>query len=612
VQGVKTVIAKMSLKKLTFCITLALGCALYSSTAFAGKPVHAIAGTGEPLYPKDFTHFSYVNPDAPKGGTLKINVVGTFDSFNPFIVRGNTGYGLSGVMPLIYQRGLAQGWDEPLTMYGLIVKNMEVAEDRSWIIFNIDERAKFSDGKPVTAEDFLFSFETLRNHGRPNHRTYYRKVEKVEILSDRSIKFSFKKNEDNSIDREMPVIMGFMPVLPKHYWQDRDFNQTHTNIPIGSGPYRITSFKIGRQIVCERDTNYWAKDLPSQKGLYNFDKIIVDYYRDDNSALQAFKAGQIDLRAETNPTKWASAYNFPAVQQGKVALEKIETKRTEPAYGYMINTRRPMLSDWNLRKALYYTLDFDWINKNLFHGQFRQVNSIYPNGELAAVGLPEGKELEILEKFRDKVPEEVFTETREDSEGNFRNMLLKAEKILKDAGYILRNNELLTPNGQLVAFEILLRDPAEEKVAINWAAALKRLGIKARVRTVDSAQYQSKISSFDFDVTAQSWFNSLSPGNEQAYYYGSLAAAQPGSRNYPGIKDSAADEIIAMIPKSETREELVSAARALDRVIMSGYYFVPLYYKGFDSIAYWQNKIQHPDKRSLYGNVLESWWAVEE
>ncbi len=574
---------------------------------------HAIAMVGDPLYGPGFHHFDYVNPKAPKQGTLKLGMTGTFDTLHPFIVRGQAAYGLwDDSTSLLFQSMMMRGRDEPFTMYGVLAESVEVAADRSAIIFNLNKAARFSDGTPVTADDVLFSFKTLREKGRPNHRTYYKKVESAEKLSPLRVKFTFKPDKEKGIDREMPLIMGIMPILSKRDWQDRDFNQTTLRIPIGSGPYKIASIDVGRSIVYARDPNYWAKDHPAQRGFYNFDKIRIDYYRDDNISLQAFKAGQYDIRREADPTKWAMSYNFPAARDGRAKMDKLAHKRVEPAYGYILNTRRELLSDPAFREALQYTFDFDWVNRTLFHGQYKHINSFFPNSELAAPPLPEGRELEILNAYCSQLPPTIFTTPVAPPEAStqeqVRANLLKAETILRNAGYKIVDNRLLTPKGTPVYFEILLSEPSEEKVALNWAAALKRLGMSVRVHTVDSAQYQSRFAQFDFDVTANKWHNSLSPGNEQTYYWGSAAADQKGSRNYAGVKDPVVDALTTDLVNARTREDLVATAHALDRVLMQGHYFVPLTYLGADAIASW-NRVTHPAKTSLYGNIMETWWA---
>lgn len=573
---------------------------------------------GAPKYAPDFTHFDYVNPDAPKGGTLKLGVTGSFDSLNPFIVRGDPALGLNtGYLSLVYESLLTRSWDEPFTLYGLIAESINVPDDRSSITFNLNPKAHFSDGTPITADDVMFSFTTLRDQGRPNHRIYYKKVEKAEIFDTHTIKFTFKRDADGSIDREMPLIMGLMPVLPKHDWKGRDFDQTSLRIPVGSGPYKVSQVDPGRSIVFMRDPDYWGRDLPVMRGLYNFGTIRIDYYRDDSIALEAFKAGAFDLRRETDANKWATAYDFPAAEDGRVKLERIPHHRTEPAEGFIFNTRRALFKDRVLRAALAYAFDSGWINRNLFQGQYHRTESFFPNSELAAPALPEGKELEILNHYRAQLPPEIFTSpvappSTDGSEENLRDNLLKASAMLRKAGYTMRDNQLYTSTGQPVQFEILLNDPAQEKIALVWARSLARLGVIARVHAVDSAQYQERLAAFDFEVTANKWINSLSPGNEQMFFWGSAAADQPGSRNYAGVKDPVVDALAAAIPAAKTREDLVAATHALDRVLMAGDYMVPFYYLGADDIAYWTSRLHHPAAIPLYGTILESWWGSRQ
>ncbi len=406
----------------------------------------------------------------------------------------------------------------------------------------------------------------------------------------------------------MPLIMGLMPVLPEHIWDNRDFNQTSLHIPVGSGPYKLSAFDTGHSVTYTRDPDYWGKDLAVQRGLYNFDEIRVDYYRDDNILLQAFKAGQFDLRRENDPNKWATSYDFPAAHDGRVKLEKLEHHRTEPAYGFVLNTRRDPFRDPALRAALEYTFDFGWINHNLFHDLYHRTTSFFPNSELAAPELPEGKELEILNKYRAQLPLAIFTQpvtppSTDGSEESLRANLLKASAILREAGYELKNGSLYAPKADKpISFEILLSDPIEEKVALTWIRALKRLGIEAHVHTVDSAQYQARLSTFDYDVTATRWIKSLSPGNEQIFFWGSAAADQQGSRNYPGIKDPVVDDLANAIPAARTREELVATTHALDRVLMAGHYMIPFYYLGADNVAHKAINAASPGCDAFNGN----------
>ncbi len=575
---------------------------------------------GAPKYGPDFKHFDYVNPTAPKGGTLKLGVVGTFDSLNPFIVRGTSpnapAFSLFSA-GAVYEPLMARSWNEPFSLYGLIAESIETPEDRSSVAFTLRPEARFQDGKPITVEDVLFSFETLRDKGRPNHRAYYKKVEKAEKTGPRGVRFRFKREPDGSWDREMPLIMGLMPILPKHDWQGRDFNQTTLRVPVGSGPYKITRVDPGRSVTLTRDPHYWGRKVPSQQGLYNFDEVRIDYYRDDNVALQAFKAGQFDLRREGDPRKWASAYEGPALADGRLSLTRFPHQRPEAIGGFALNTRRALFKDPALREAVSLAFDFGWINKTLFRGAYKRSESFFPNSELAAGrGLPEGLEKEILEKYRAKLPPDIFTRPvtpPEDDGSNAarRRALLQAAEILRKAGYKMKGGVLYAPKKEPVQFEIMLSDPTEEKIALEWARNLKRLGIEARVRTVDSAQFQARLSGFDYDVTTARWINSLSPGNEQLFFWGCAAAGQNGSRNYPGVCDPVVDALARAIPAARTREGLVAQARALDRVLMAGHYVVPFYYLGFDPIAYWASRLKHPAATPIYGPILETWWSAK-
>ena len=574
-------------------------------------PQPALAMHGTPAYATGFTHFRYANPKVPQGGTLKLGVVGSFDSLNPFIIRGATpqlpGFGLQGS---VYESLMTRGWDEPFTLYGLLAESVSVAEDRSTITFTLNPKARWQDGQPVTADDVIFSFETLRREGRPNHRTYYKKVGRAEKLDTQRVRFSFTPNDQGIIDREMPLIMGLMPVLPRHAWEGRTFNATTLQPPLGSGPYRVTAVEPGRKLVMQRNPDYWGKDLPVQRGFYNFDRIEIDFYRDDSIALQAFKAGQFDLRREPDPNKWATSYDSAALSDGRITQERFAHQRTEATYGLILNTRRLLLQDRILRQALALAFDFEWLNRSLFHNAYKRTTSIFPNSELAATGLPQGRELAILNQYRDKLPPDIFTtDLSATTTLPPRERLLQASTALKQAGYMMRDGTLHSPQGQPVIFEVMLSDPAEEKVALEWARNLRRLGITANIRTIDSAQFQARLTNFDFDITTGRWFNSLSPGNEQSFFWGSAAADQKGSRNYAGIRDAVIDALASAIPNAATREELVATTRALDRVLLAGNYVIPFYYLGADQIAFWQNRIAHPSSVSLYGPILESWWT---
>lgn len=603
------------LRQALFTVTLAL--ALMISTRVEAVEQSALAMYGDPAYTADFDHFNYTSPKAVKGGRLKYGAVGSFDSLNPFIILGRPALGLdTGFLSLVYEPLMVRSQDEPFTLYGLLAQTIEVPEDRSSITFHLNKRAHFSDGVPVLAEDVIFSFDILRDKGRPNHRMFYKNVAKVEKLDDWTVRFTFHSNVDGSINREMPLIMGLMPILPRHDWKDRDFDRTTLRIPIGSGPYKVKTVDPGRSIVYERDPNYWGKDLPAEKGLHNFDEIDIDYYRDTNIALEAFKAGQFDLRLESDVEKWCTAYDFPAVQEGRVRLERLEHHRTEPIMGFIFNTRRVPFDDPAFRAALEYSFDSAWINRNIFHGQYERTKSFFPNSELAAPIVPDEKEKSLLELYRSRLPADLFTNPvippdTDGTEASMRASLLKAGAMLKQAGYHLKDDLLLAPRThEAVSFTVLLNNPMDEKLALVWSRALRRLGIVAHVKVVDSAQYQARLTNFDFDVTINKWVNSLSPGNEQLNFWGSIAADQKGSRNYAGIKDKVVDDLASAIPAARTRARLVTTVHALDRVLMSGHYIIPFYYLGADDVAYWRS-LRHPDVLPLNGIVLEAWWMAQ-
>lgn len=608
----------MKLKFRNNTLSLVLLACLCAPPSANAQPQHAIAMHGEPKQGVDYKHFSYANPQAVNGGVLRLGVVGTFDSLHPFIVRGTAPatpafslYSSSAV----YERLMARSYDEPFTLYGLIAQTVEVPENRSSITFNLNPKAHWSDGKKLTADDVLFSYETLRDKGRPNHRAYYKKVATATKLSDHRVRFDFKKDARGKWDLEMPLIMGLMPVLPKHEWQDRTFNKTTLRLPLASGPYKVAVVDVGRSLTLQRDPNYWGKDLPAQQGLYNFDEVKIDFYRDDSVALQAFKAGAYDLRMEADPQQWLRAYEGPALDDGRIKLASFPHQRTEAMRGFVLNTRRPLLQDKVLRKALNLAFDFGWINKALFQGLYKRTISFYPNSELAAGReFPIGEEASVLRLYKKQLPATLFTQSAVPAKqngglGEQRAQLVEAMHILKDAGYVLRNGKLMTSTGVPVSFDVMLSDPIEEKIALEWARNLDRLGITANIRTVDSAQYQARLTSFDYDVTVARWFNSLSPGNEQSYFWGCAAAKQQGSRNYPGICDPVVDALATAIPAARTRAGLVATTRALDRVLMAGYYVVPFYHLGATQIAFWQKRLAHDKKMPLYGPILESWWS---
>lgn len=573
-------------------------------------PMHAIVMHGDPAYPPGFTHFAYVNPDAPKGGTLRQAVTGGFDTLNPHVVKGIPALGLG----FVFETMLTRSWDEPFSLYGLLAESLEVPEDRSAAAFHLNPAARWHDGTPVTAADVLFSLEVQRIHGTPNRRQFYAKVTSAEAPDDRTVRFTFAPGPDGRYDREMPLLMGLMPIHSKTWWAGRAFERTILDPPMGSGPYRVKQAEAGRRIVYERVAGYWGRDLPSRRGLFNFDALDFTYYRDDSVALEAFKAGQGDVRRESDPAKWATGYDGPALREGRIVLEELPHRRPDFARGLIFNTRRPLFRDIRVRQALGLATDFTWIGKTLFHGVLTRTASYYPNSELAAQGLPGPDEAKVLEPFRDRLPPELFTrpftlpQTDGSGPAGARGNLREALRLLGEAGWRVRDGRLVDGAGSPFAFEILLGNPADERVALEYARSLERLGIAATVRTVDNAQYQARLDSFDFDMTLRWWISSLSPGNEQLYYYGSEAAEQPGSRNYPGIRDPVVDAIAASIAEARTREDLVARVRALDRVLLWGHYMVPLFHSPVDRMARW-SRLKRPEATPLYGPLVESWWA---
>lgn len=565
---------------------------------------HGIAMHGELKYKAGFPHFDYVNPKAPKGGELRRASIGTFDSFNPFIVKGNPADGLGG----LYDTLLTASADEPFSEYGLLAEKVEMPEDRSSVTFTLNPKARWHDGKPVTADDVKWTFETLREKGSPFYRAYYSHVAWAEKIGERSVKFKFKPGEN----RELPLIVGQLPVLPKHYWADKEFDQTTLTPPLGSGPYRIDQFEPGRYVTYRRVESYWGEDLPVNVGRNNFDVLRFDYYRDSTVALEAFKAGGYDFRFEISAKDWATAYDFPAVEKGEVVKEEVKHNRPVGMQAFVFNTRRDEFKDRRVRWALAYAFDFEWTNKTLFYGQYIRTRSYFDNSELAAVGLPSKEELAILEPYRGRIPEEVFTKEyqppKTDGSGNIRGNLRTAVKILAEAGWTVDSKtKKLTHDGKPLRFEILLVEPLFERITLPFKKNLERLGIDVTVRTVDSAQYLRRIEDFDFDVVVSGWGQSLSPGNEQRGYWGSEYADRHGSQNLVGIKDPVIDELIEAIVAAPDRASLVTRVRALDRVLQWNHFVIPQYHIPYDRIAYW-NKFGRPEITPLQGIQIDAWW----
>jgi len=569
---------------------------------------YGLAMHGQPKYNADFKHLDYSNPNAPKGGHVKYGVKGSFDNLNHHVITGNAAQGLG----LVNDKLMARVWDEPFTLYGLVAKNIEIAKDRSWIIFNLRPEARFHDGKQMTTDDVIFSYESYLKYGHPVRRRVYGLVKNVTKINDQKVKFEFGEG----YDPETALILAMMPVLPKHYWTTHDISKTTLKIPLGSGPYKIKTVENGRKITYERVKNYWAKDLAINSGHYNFDNISYLYFRDDGIALEAFKAGEYDIRREHDATKWITGYQHPDVTNGEIIKAEIEHGRPEWVRSFIYNTRRELFKDIKVREALTYAFDFEWINKNLYYGAFKRIESFFPNSILAATGIPEGEELEILKQVSigEYLPKNVFGPAYKapltDGSGprGFRKNLKKADQLLKEAGWIVVNGKRTHKvSGEVFKFEILLGSPNDEKFTLEFIRALKKLGIEARPRTVDSAQFSGRLDSFDYDMTVYRWVNSLSPGNEQMNYWSSHAANLKGSRNYAGVKNKAIDFIADAIARAPTRKSLEAHVRALDRVLSWGYYTIPLYYLGKDLVAY-RAEIKRPKITPLYGIVMETWW----
>jgi microcin C transport system substrate-binding protein len=571
---------------------------------------HGIAMHGDLKYPAGFEHFAYADPKAPKGGRVKHSAIGTFDSFNPFIIKGSPAAGIGDV----YDTLLTPAADEPFSEYGLLAESVEVPADRSWVTFRLRPEARWRDGRPVTADDVVWTFETLKEKGHPFYRAYYAGVEKVDRIDDRTVRFRFVPGEN----RELPLILGQLAVLPKHWWAGRDFGATILEAPLGSGPYEVESFEPGRRIRYRRVADYWGRDLPVNVGRHNFDEIEYDYYRDGTVALEAFKAGEYDFRLESSSKSWATAYDFPALKDGLVRREEIPHDRPAGMQAFAFNTRRPLFQDARVRRALGEAFDFEWSNEKLFYGQYTRTRSYFDNSELAATGLPSAAELALLEPFRGELPPEVFTQAyqppKTDGSGNLRANLKTAVELLREAGYSIdpKTKKLVkTATGEPMRFEILIVEPEFERIVLPYKKNLERLGIDSSVRVVDTAQYRRRLDDFDFDVTIASWPQSLSPGNEQREFWGTAFADRPGSRNLIGIRSPAIDALIEAVIAAPDRSSLVERVRALDRALQWGHWVVPHWHIPYDRVASW-NRFGRPAVIPSQGIQLDTWWIDPE
>lgn len=590
------------------CLTLCLG--LFASQAAVSAEKHGLAIHGDPLYPADFSHFSYADPNAPKGGSITFGLIGSFDSLNPFIVKGAPARGLrdGSLGNNVFESLMTRGRDEPFTLYGLLAESVDVPEDRSSITFTLNPAARFSDGEPVTVDDVIFSMELLRDKGRPNHRSYYAKITRVEKIGDRSVKFWL----GSGADRELPLILGLMPVLPKHALDPETFQNTTLTPPIGSGPYRVTGVGPGKFLELTLNPDYWAKDLPVKRGFHNFGKLRIEFYRDRNSQFEAFKKGLFDVHPEGDPGRWQTAYEFPAVRDGRVVKDTFTAETPNGMFGFVFNTRRSMFSDIRLREALSYAFDFNWVNENLYSGVYQRSSSYFMASELSSFGrAATDREKALLAKAGKDLANPFIDGSWQppvsDGSGRDRKNLRKALTLLKKAGYSIKEGSLLDPAGNALRFEVLVVNKDSERLALGLQRMLRPLGIAADVRLVDSAQYQRRLQVFDYDMILTTWHVSLSPGNEQSFRWSVDSAKRDGSFNFAGASDPAIDLLIGEILAADTRDDFVAAVRAFDRVLLAGHYVIPLFFLPEQWVARWA-EVSRPEKSSLYGYRLDTWW----
>lgn len=580
----------------------------YAASCLPGATCgHALTMFGEPKYEQNFTHLDYVNPDAPKGGEIRFAQIGTFDSLNKYILKGVPAAGLGG----IYDALMTSSADEPFSQYGLLAGQVAVADDNSFVAYQLRREARWHDGKPVTPEDVVFTFNTLVSDGHPLFRSYYGEVDRVEALPDGWVKFHFSNTEN----RELPYIMGELPIIPKHYYGDVDFTKTTLTPPLGSGPYKIAKLDAGKSIAYERVADYWGKDLPVNRGRYNFGTMVYDYYRDATVAIEALKAGEYDIRQENISKNWSNAYNIPQVADGRMVKEAIPHSMPAGIQAFVFNTRKAKFSDPRVRQALGYTFDFEWSNKNLFYDAYYRTDSFFENSMFDSEGLPSEAELKLLEPYRDILPESIFTEEYKvpvnDGSGNNRKNLLVASKLLDDAGWVVKGGKRVQAStGTPMVIEFLINSQTYERVIAPMVKAMKKLGIEASIRIVDAAQYIKRQEEFDFDIVMEVFGQSNAPGNEQVDYWHSSRADVPGSRNIIGVRHKAVDAMIDHIIKAQTLEELTAATRALDRVLLHHHYVIPMLHGRTFRMIYW-NKFGQPATRPDYGIGVDTWWIDE-
>jgi peptide/nickel transport system substrate-binding protein len=582
-----------------------LTCLLLLAPAAAAEPAHGIAMHGEPKHQAGFHHFPNVNPDAPKGGRLVLGTLGTFDSLNPFIIRGVTPASLR---EYVYEGLLGRSSDEPFSLYGLIAESVEMPEDRGSITFNLRPGARFSDGTPITPEDVLFSHAVLRDKGWPYHRSHYSKVAKAEITGPRSVRFTFEATGD----REIALILGLMPVLPRHKFDAETFERTTLEPPIGSGPYVVARVDAGRSITYRRNPDWWGRDLNINRGKFNFDEVRIEYFRDAATLFEAFKAGEVDVRPEDDPGRWVEGYRIPAVADGRIIKREFETQLPSGMTALVFNTRRPPFDDPRVRRAFLLLFDAEWINRNLYNGVYKRTQSFFERSELSSHGrAADARERALLAPFAEYVKPEILEGTFKlpvtDGTGDDRAGLRAASRLLAEAGYQPKDGRLLRNSAPLV-FEFLAQTRQQERLMLSYGRTLERLGIGVRIRQVDPAQYWSRLKTYDFDMIQWTWGASLSPGNEQLNRWSSKAAVIEGSLNYAGAKNPAADALIEALLMAQSQEDFTAAVRAFDRVLMSGDYVIPLFYLPTVWVAHW-NYLRFPAALPLGGYDLDTWWS---
>ncbi len=592
----------MKILALIFTFTLIFQLKVQANTNIS----HAIAMHGEPKYSKNFENVEYINPNSIKGGSIVRSAIGTYDSFNPFILKGTSAAGIGG----LYETLTTGSSDEAFTEYGLLAETIEWPDDRSWVSFTLRKEAYWHDGKKITADDVVWTFNTLMEKGHPFYKYYYGDVKEVIKEQENKVRFNFTTNTN----KELVLIVGQLPVLPKHYWENKNFEETSLEIPIGSGPYKIKSFDSGRSITYELDQNYWGfgASIPIKIGKDNFGTIRYDYYKDRGIEREAFKSGEIDFFSENSSKEWATAYDINAVNEGLIKKELISHENPQGMQGFAFNIRKDKFKDRRVRKALSYAFDFEWSNKNLFFDAYKRTDSFFENSELASSGLPSKEELNYLNPYFDVLPKEIFTEEYTnpvtDGSGYMRMQLQEASKLLKESGWELAEGKLLhSSTKEPFEFEILLRSPAFERIVFPFKDNLEKLGIIVEVRTIDSAQYQKRMETFDFDMVVQTFGQSLSPGNEQRNFWGSDAAETDGSRNVVGIKNYAVDGLIESLINASDREELITITKALDRVLLWNYYVIPQWHISSYRVLYW-DFFDQPKIKPKYSLGFDTWW----